>query len=113
LDPYNILLRRRLREAIARLPAARVDGTLYRGGAEIGPVGGYRYDKVNQYGAFTVALPGQLADQPEGHYLMALYPDELPRAQEGDELAIGDDRYQVLAVRDPGAYQTYSLGVIQ
>jgi hypothetical protein len=43
---------------------------------------------------------------------MALYPDVLPDAQEGDELTVGDDRYQVLAVIDRGAYQTYSLGVM-
>jgi hypothetical protein len=110
MDAYNRVLRNRLRQAIACRHLPRTDGTLYRDGAEIGAVGGYLY--VRQRGGFTVSLPGQLADQPEGHYLMALYPDELPDAQEGDMLGIGDVRYQVLAIRDSGAYHTYSLGVI-
>lgn len=110
MEPYDRILRMRLRAALMGRPIKRVDGTLTRDGAEVGAVGGYLYVKAR--GGFTASLPGQLADQPEGHYLMALYPDELPAAKEGDELVIGDDRYQVLAVRNPGAYQTYSLGVI-
>jgi hypothetical protein len=110
MDTYDRVLRARLRSALCGRPLKRADGTLTRDGADIGTVGGYLY--VKSRGGFTVSLPGQLADQPEGHYLMALYPDVLPDAQEGDELTVGDDRYQVLAVIDRGAYQTYSLGVM-
>lgn len=110
MDAFSRVLRGRLRRALCARHLPRTDGTLIRDGAEIGTVGGYLY--VKRYGGFTISLPGQLADQPEGHYLMALYPDELPDAHEGDVLEIGADRYNVLAVRNPGAYHTYSLGVI-
>lgn len=112
MEVMDRILRTRLRAALSGRPLKRLDATLYRDGTAIGTVGGYYYEKASQYGAFTISLPGQLADQPEGHYMMALYPDELPDAQEGDELAIGGDRYQVLAVRGCGAYDTYSLGVM-
>jgi len=107
VDPYGRILRRRLREATKGLP--RADGTLYRDGEAIGEAGGYRYAKRAGYGAFTLTLPGQIADQAEGEYLMVLYPDDPPNAQPGDELQLADARYRVLSIREGLGCATWRL----
>lgn len=110
MDLYNRVLRRRLRELVSRPPVTRTDGTLYRVGAPIGEAGGIKYTK--SYRGYTISIAGQTADQPDGEYLMVLWPDEPPTAQEGDELAIGDARYRILSARDIGAYQLWRLELI-
>ena len=101
-------MRTRLRTANLHRP--RTDGAIYRGSTKIGDVGGILY--VKRLSGFSISLTGQIADQPDGEYLMALYPDTLPAAQEGDEFRIGTRRYHVLAIRDSTAYQTYRLEAI-
>lgn len=108
MDAYNQILRRRLRESTARLP--KTEGEVYRGATKLGDADGYKY--VKSRSGFTISLAGQAADQPDGEYLMALYPDELPAAQEGDVYKVGDARYRILAIRDATAYQTYRLEAI-
>jgi len=110
MDAYNLVLRRRLRELVSRPPVTRTGGTLYRDGSVIGDVGGIKY--VKSYRGYTISIAGQTADQPDGDYLMVLWPDEPPIAQEGDELAIGDERYRILSARDGGAYATLRLELI-
>lgn len=110
MDAYNQILRRRLREAAARPPAVRVDGTVKRGTTTIGAAGGIYY--IKRRGGFTISLAGQIADEPDGEYLMVLWPDEYPDAQAGDTLETTDATYRVLAVQNPGAYQTYRLEAI-
>ena len=107
MDAYERILRLRLRGATAR--RARLDGQVLRppDGAPVGEAGGFYYEKRG--GVFSAALPGQLVDQPDGRYLMALYPDELPAARAGDELSLPGGRYRILNVADHGAYQTYRL----
>ena len=107
MDAYERILRGRLRMAAAR--RTRLDGMVERPpeGASVGEVGGFYYEKRG--GVFSAALPGQLANQPDGLYLMALYPDQLPAAQPGDELRLTDRRYRILSVAERGAYQTYRL----
>lgn len=107
MDAYEHILRLRLRGATAR--RARLDGQVLRppDGALVGEAGGFYYEKRG--GVFSAALPGQLVDQPDGRYLMALYPDDLPAVQAGDELSLPGGRYRILHVADRGAYQTYRL----
>jgi hypothetical protein len=107
MDAYDRILRLRLRRATMR--RTRLDGAVCRPpeGAAVGAVGGFYYEK--QGGVFSVALPGQRFDQPDGRYLMALYPDELPQARPGDELRLADGRLRILSVADRGAYHTYRL----
>ena len=111
MDAFNQILRRRLREQAVRPPNKRTDGTLYHDGTAVGTVGGLKYTKMYR-GGYTLTIAGQTADQPDGEYLMALWPDELPAAEIGDTLAIGDKHYRVLAVQDRGAYTTYRLELI-
>jgi hypothetical protein len=108
---YDRLLRQRLRSATARLP--RVDGQVLRppGMEPVGEAGGFYYERRG--GMFSAALPGRLADHPEGCCLMALYPDDLPGARAGDEYALPGARYRILNVRDRGAYHTYQLEAIE
>ena len=107
MDAYGRILRLRLRGATAR--RARLDGQVLRlpEGAPVGEAGGFYYEKRG--GVFSAALPGQLANQPDGRYLMALYPDDLPEARSGDELVLPGGRYRILHVADHGAYHTYRL----
>jgi hypothetical protein len=107
MTAYDRILRLRLRSATARL--ARVDGELIRppDGTAIGEVGGFYYEKRG--GVFSAALPGQMIDQPDGRYLMALYPDQLPDGRAGDELTLPNVRCRLLSTIDRGAYQTYRL----
>ncbi len=107
MDACDHILRLRLRRATLR--RQRLDGTVHRppDGAAVGNVGGFYYEKHG--GVFSVALPGQLLDQPDGRYLMALYPDELPSARPGDELRLTGGRCRILSVADRGAYHTYRL----
>lgn len=110
MSAYDRILRFRLRGATARLP--RADGLLLRPPDQtaVGEVGGFSYEKRG--GVFSVALPGQMADQSDGRYLMALYPDQLPQARPGDELVLPDERCRVLSVLDRGAYHLYRLEAI-
>jgi hypothetical protein len=107
MDAYERILRLRLRGATAR--RTRLDGQVLRppDGALVGEAGGFYYEKRG--GVFSAVLPGQLADQPDGRYLMALYPDDLPGVRAGDELSLPGGRYRILHVADHGAYQTYRL----
>lgn len=107
MEAYEHILRLRLRGATAR--RARLDGQVLRPpeGTLVGEAGGFYYEKRG--GVFSAALPGQLADQPDGRYLMTLYPDELPDALPGDEWRAPGGRYRILQVTDRGAYQTYRL----
>ncbi len=107
MDAYERILRLRLRGATAR--RKRLDGQVFRppDGTLVGEAGGFYYEKRG--GVFSAALPGQLVDQPDGRYLMALYPDDLPGARVGDELSLPGGRYRILHVADHGAYQTYRL----
>lgn len=107
MDAYERILRGRLRMAAAR--RTRLDGVVERPpeGAPVGEVGGFYYEKRG--GVFSAALPGQLASQPDGRYLMALYPDSLPEARAGDELNLTGARYRILHVSNHGAYHTYRL----
>ncbi len=107
MDAYDRVLRLRLRRATAR--RVRVDGPVTRppAGESVGEAGGFYYEKRG--GVFSAALPGQLFDQPDGRYLMALYPDLLPSAQPGDEIELPGGRFRILAVADRGAYHTYRL----
>jgi len=107
VDTYERILRLRLRGATAR--RKRLDGQVLRppAGTLVGEAGGFYYEKRG--GVFSAALPGQLADQPDGRYLMALYPDQLPEARPRDELMLPGGRYRILNITDRGAYQTYRL----
>jgi len=107
LEPYERVLRTRLRRATAR--RTRLDGQVLRPpeGTVVGEAGGFYYEKRG--GVYSAQLPGQLYDQPDGRYLMALYPDELPEALPGDELALPGGRYRIVSAIDRGAYQTYRL----
>jgi hypothetical protein len=77
------------------------------GGEAVGQAGGFYYEKRG--GVFSAALPGQRFEQPDGRYLMALYPEELPDARPGDELSFSNRQFRILSVYDRGAYQTYHL----
>ena len=104
-------MRDRIRRAIC--DCLLVSGTLSRDAAghmEIGGVRGYRYRKRSG-GAYVLAMPGQIAEQTEGLFFMALYPDALPHARRGDTLTFEDGAtHDILSVSSPmGAYDLYCL----
>jgi len=107
MNDYDRVLRSRLRAATRTRTRVEAYVTRPPGGEAVGQAGGFYYEKRG--GVFSAALPGQRFEQPDGRYLMALYPDELPDARPGDELTLPDRRFRILGVHDRGAYQTYHL----
>ena len=107
MNDFDRVLRGRLRAATRTKPRVDARATRPPGGEAVGQAGGFYYEKRG--GVFSAALPGQRFEQPDGRYLMALYPDELPEVRPGDELSFAGKRFRVLGVADRGAYQTYHL----